>query len=109
MRAQVAVVKPPAFNRFPHSFQHIFSGGYAAAPAYGGYANPDEPRTLFVTGFPPDVKERELNNLLRFLPGYEVCCNHTMLCHLRTRVNKLCQLLRVVACRRRSCTSRAWN
>jgi oligopeptidase A len=30
VRAQVAVVKPPAFNRFPHSFQHIFSGGYAA-------------------------------------------------------------------------------
>ncbi len=30
VRAQVAVVTPPAFNRFPHSFQHIFSGGYAA-------------------------------------------------------------------------------
>jgi oligopeptidase A len=30
VRAQVAVVKPPAFNRFAHSFQHIFSGGYAA-------------------------------------------------------------------------------
>jgi oligopeptidase A len=30
VRALVAVVKPPAFNRFPHSFQHIFSGGYAA-------------------------------------------------------------------------------
>jgi oligopeptidase A len=30
VRAQVAVVHPPAFNRFPHSFQHIFSGGYAA-------------------------------------------------------------------------------
>jgi oligopeptidase A len=30
VRTQVAVVKPPAFNRFPHSFQHIFSGGYAA-------------------------------------------------------------------------------
>jgi oligopeptidase A len=30
VRAHVAVVKPPAFNRFPHSFQHIFSGGYAA-------------------------------------------------------------------------------
>jgi oligopeptidase A len=30
VREQVAVVKPPAFNRFPHSFQHIFSGGYAA-------------------------------------------------------------------------------
>jgi oligopeptidase A len=23
-------VQPPEFNRFPHSFQHIFSGGYAA-------------------------------------------------------------------------------
>ena len=30
MRAHVAVGTPPAFNRFPHSFQHIFSGGYAA-------------------------------------------------------------------------------
>lgn len=30
VRAEVAVVQPPAFNRFAHSFQHIFSGGYAA-------------------------------------------------------------------------------
>lgn len=30
VREQVAVVKPPEFNRFAHSFQHIFSGGYAA-------------------------------------------------------------------------------
>jgi oligopeptidase A len=30
VRAEVAVVRPPGFNRFPHSFQHIFSGGYAA-------------------------------------------------------------------------------
>jgi oligopeptidase A len=30
VRASVAVVKPPAFNRFAHAFQHIFSGGYAA-------------------------------------------------------------------------------
>jgi oligopeptidase A len=30
VRGEVAVVRPPAFNRFPHSFQHIFSGGYAA-------------------------------------------------------------------------------
>ena len=28
-------------------------------------------RTVFVTGFPNDVKERELNNMLRFMPGYE--------------------------------------
>ncbi|MGC3981710.1 MAG: M3 family metallopeptidase [Steroidobacteraceae bacterium] len=30
VRTQVAVMKPPAFNRFPNSFSHIFSGGYAA-------------------------------------------------------------------------------
>jgi len=30
VRDRVAVVKPPAFNRFPQSFSHIFSGGYAA-------------------------------------------------------------------------------
>lgn len=30
IRAQVAVVKPPAFNRFENSFSHIFAGGYAA-------------------------------------------------------------------------------
>jgi oligopeptidase A len=30
VRDQVAVIKPPAFNRFPHSFGHIFAGGYAA-------------------------------------------------------------------------------
>lgn len=30
VRAQVAVIEPPSFNRFPHSFSHIFAGGYAA-------------------------------------------------------------------------------
>ncbi len=30
VRAQVAVVKPPQWNRFQHSFSHIFAGGYAA-------------------------------------------------------------------------------
>jgi oligopeptidase A len=30
VRAEVAVLTPPAFHRFPHSFAHIFSGGYAA-------------------------------------------------------------------------------
>jgi len=30
VRKEVAVFLPPAFNRFPHSFSHIFSGGYAA-------------------------------------------------------------------------------
>ena len=30
IRNQVAVVLPPAYNRFQHSFSHIFSVGYAA-------------------------------------------------------------------------------
>ena len=30
VRAQVAVLKPPPYNRFPNNFSHIFAGGYAA-------------------------------------------------------------------------------
>ncbi|NQZ10614.1 MAG: oligopeptidase A [Algicola sp.] len=30
VRDEVSVFKPPAFNRFQHSFSHIFAGGYAA-------------------------------------------------------------------------------
>lgn len=30
VRDEVAVVFPPAYNRFPQSFSHIFAGGYAA-------------------------------------------------------------------------------
>ena len=30
IRDKVAVVQPPEFNRFAHSFSHIFAGGYAA-------------------------------------------------------------------------------
>jgi oligopeptidase A len=30
VRSEVAVMRPPAFNRFAHSFSHIFAGGYAA-------------------------------------------------------------------------------
>ncbi|WP_323939373.1 oligopeptidase A [Aeromonas hydrophila] len=30
VRSQVAVMTSPAFNRFQHSFSHIFAGGYAA-------------------------------------------------------------------------------
>jgi oligopeptidase A len=30
IRARVAVVFPPAYNRFPNNFSHIFAGGYAA-------------------------------------------------------------------------------
>lgn len=48
---------------------------YAVPPmpgAYGvGAGAVDELRTVFLTGFPNDIKERELNNMLRFMPGYE--------------------------------------
>ena len=30
IRASIAIVKAPNWNRFPHSFSHIFAGGYAA-------------------------------------------------------------------------------
>ncbi|HEY1091978.1 MAG TPA: M3 family metallopeptidase, partial [Burkholderiaceae bacterium] len=30
VRAEVSVNPPPAFNRFQHSFSHIFAGGYSA-------------------------------------------------------------------------------
>lgn len=30
VRADVAVIVPPSYNRFPNSFGHIFGGGYAA-------------------------------------------------------------------------------
>jgi oligopeptidase A len=30
VRKQVAVLVPPAYNRFPNNFSHIFAGGYAA-------------------------------------------------------------------------------
>ena len=56
---------PPAFPGYPT---------YGAPPpAYGAPpASADEVRTIFISGFPADVKDRELNNLMRFLPGYEV-------------------------------------
>ncbi len=30
VRDEVAVIRPPAFNRFAHSFSHVFAGGYGA-------------------------------------------------------------------------------
>jgi oligopeptidase A len=30
VRAEVSVITPPEWHRFPHGFTHIFAGGYAA-------------------------------------------------------------------------------
>ena len=30
VRDEVSLVRHPSYNRFPHSFSHIFAGGYAA-------------------------------------------------------------------------------
>jgi oligopeptidase A len=30
VRREVAVIEPPSFNRFQHTFSHIFAGGYSA-------------------------------------------------------------------------------
>ena len=74
--AQEALQAPPSLltgssANCRYAAQYAQPPAYAqAAPAY--YGHPDEVRTVFITGFPDDIKERELNNLLRFLPGYEV-------------------------------------
>jgi len=62
--------------------QHAPLGGAPpaayGAPAASGPGAPygEEIRTVYLSGFPGDVKERELNNLLRFLPGYEASQMH---------------------------------
>ncbi|GLC43993.1 hypothetical protein PLESTB_000217700 [Pleodorina starrii] len=63
---------PPSYGNYappPYSYPPPYSAPPASYPS--GPAGADEVRTIFVTGFPADVKEREFNNLLRFLGGYE--------------------------------------
>eukprot|EP00798_Chlamydomonas_sp_ICE-L_P018561 gene18561-25070_t len=77
---------PPAYGA-PAAYGAPPAGGYGyppVGPPGGAYMPPggtpagavkydadgQEIRTIFITGFPDDVKERELNNMCRFLPGY---------------------------------------
>ncbi|XP_060669580.1 uncharacterized protein LOC125418755 [Ziziphus jujuba] len=71
---------PPAAQAPPPPPPPVAAGAAAAPPPHHPppilVDNPnrpatDEVRTIFITGLPEDVKERELQNLLRWLPGYE--------------------------------------
>nr|XP_015894111.1 U1 small nuclear ribonucleoprotein A [Ziziphus jujuba var. spinosa]XP_048319126.1 U1 small nuclear ribonucleoprotein A-like [Ziziphus jujuba var. spinosa] len=71
---------PPAAQVPPPPPPPVAAGAAAAPPPHHPppilVDNPnrpatDEVRTIFITGLPEDVKERELQNLLRWLPGYE--------------------------------------
>jgi hypothetical protein len=73
--AQPATYDPNAYAAAAQvqQFQAPAGQAYIAAPQqYAPYPNRDELRTIFVTGFPHDVRERELTNMCRFMPGYEV-------------------------------------
>lgn len=101
----------PVAAAAPDPYQQAYGApqAYAPAPQYAYAApymhNPDEVRTVFITGFPADVKERELNNLMRFLPGYEVghCGDRSLLLQsgkASPPQNRIC------SCRRHRCTGR---
>ncbi|MFA5941926.1 MAG: M3 family metallopeptidase [Sinimarinibacterium sp.] len=67
VRDEVAVVKPPAFNRMPWSFSHIFAGGYAAG--YYSYKwaevlSADAFAAFEETGFAPETGIRFRDTVL---------------------------------------------
>ncbi|HYE35082.1 oligopeptidase A [Methylocaldum sp.] len=68
VRKKVAVFIPPSFNRFPHSFSHIFGGGYAAGYYSYKWAEvlSSDAFSLFEEKgvFAPDVGRSFLENIL---------------------------------------------
>ena len=68
VRSEMAVIKPPQFNRFQNSFSHIFAGGYASG--YYSYSWAEvlsaDAFSLFEERgiFDPDTGQSFLENIL---------------------------------------------
>lgn len=68
---QQGYAQPQSFTQPSYlgpSVHHIQGPHGYSSRGYSSFS-PEIIRTIYISGFPHDVKERELNNMLRFLPG----------------------------------------
>lgn len=68
---QAATAGPSGPAAAGYLYQSPSSQSAGGGLSGGGGVPGDDIRTVFISGLPHDVKERELHNLLRFMPGYE--------------------------------------
>lgn len=95
--AGFAGAEQPFVGYHPTVISSLPGGGAASGPTLSPTG--EEIRTIFVTGFPQNVHERELHNLVCFLPGYEAS-------QVRAGVGSRCR----VRCERaRPNVRRAWR